>query len=454
MRNRHKASVVLVAVFLSAALLSGIPAVETLAEEEVKVTYKTPFFLDVESKIPSGSAADDIFFSDVRGKIDGTHTFDAAEVSVSWFADEACTQPYGFSEALTEDLVLYGKIKDTGRYFRSNGFGWDVQEGKVYAGDATDNNYITTDEYISPSYTDETTGNASLSFNGAKYAVYGRGLDVTKPFTVNLNFTNISADNTGDSAVAWFEYSLFPSLTLAQAGGVNTWANAGAASVIMFNLGDGGTPISFLRGLQIAGAKSSSVTEYPNVGADFKALFENGNTEISLTVEITEEGTTFTAGGKTVATSPAKQSDFSSGYAYISLATNGSANMGIEADVSVEQESGRITVSSDEGAETGEAVVSGMAVTLPITVKKGYELKSVQTGGEEITFVKLRGKEDVYAVDLPQWGRDVAVTVVTQKSAGEETSGCGSRIGKFGVAVSVFGLVCAAAFIFVGRKIS
>lgn len=240
------------------------------------------------------------------------HALVADGLSVTWYKDASYTQPYGFDEALSADLTLYGKIGESSRNFLSNGFGWDVRSGKIYDGDAINDNYITSNEYTSPSFTDEETGAASFAFSGIKYSVYGRGLDVTKPFTVDLDFTNVVADNT----TAWFLYSLFPALTLAQAAcrdrGPRTRARAAWLCSIWAT---GGAPQPITKGMDLVGYRSSTETSFTNNGADFKALFANGN-RVSLVTEITDEGTTFSSGGKVVANSPAKRTDFPSGYAY------------------------------------------------------------------------------------------------------------------------------------------
>ena len=275
--------------------------------------------------------------------------------------------------------------------------------------------------------------------------MYGRGLDVTKPFTVDLDFTNVVADNT----TAWFLYSLFPALTLAQAGVQGPWANAGAGSVVMFNLGNGGAPQPITKGMDLVGYRSSTETSFTNNGADFKALFANGN-RVSLVTEITDEGTTFSSGGKVVANSPAKRSDFPSGYAYISLASNGSPAQSIDFDVKVSQAAGNLTASADSHAKIGELKVNEMAVTLSVTVDEGYEIESVTADGISVAFVKLYGKENEYALDVPVWGKDAELKVNTKKEGGEPaSSGCGSNIGTGAgiAALSVAALFAAAVCI-------
>ena len=109
--------------------------------------------------------------------------------------------------------------------------------------------------------------------------------------------------------------------------------------------------------MDLVGYRSSTETSFTNNGADFKALFANGN-RVSLVTEITDEGTTFSSGGKVVANSPAKRSDFPSGYAYISLASNGSPAQSIDFDVKVSQAAGNLTASADSHAKIGELKVN------------------------------------------------------------------------------------------------
>ena len=448
MKIKYKKCGILAAALLSATLLFGT-ALGASAAQTVTVTYKTPFFRDVVKTTEEGGIPDEVFLPEVYGDITPGHSFYAPDLSVVWYKDAAYAEPYGFGEPLTADTTLYGKLEDGGeRYFRSNGFGWDVQFGKVYAGDPINDNYITTDSYTNPSYVDEETGVTSFSLNGAKYAAYGRGLDVSKPFTVDFDYTNVTADGL----TAWFEYSLFPSLTLAQAAGLNTWGNKGAASVLMFNHGNGGAPQAFTVGSAVAGATSTTVTEYPNAGADFKAMFANGNTEtkISLTANITDMGTTFTsAAGTVVATSPAKRADFPTGYAYFSIATNGSPVMSVGVDVAVKQESGALTAKADAGATIGELTVKGTMVTLPITVKEGYELKSVTFKDAEVAAVRLRGQENLYALDLPVWGKDGEISVVTA-STKSQSSGCKGSLVASSVALAA--AATGVALIFALKK--
>ena len=201
--------------------------------------------------------------------------------------------------------------------------------------------------------------------------------------------------------------------------------------------------------MDLVGYRSSTETSFTNNGADFKALFANGN-RVSLVTEITDEGTTFSSGGKVVANSPAKRSDFPSGYAYISLASNGSPAQSIDFDVKVSQEAGNLTASADSHAKIGELKVNEMSVTLSVTVDEGYEIESVTADGISVAFVKLYGKENEYALDVPVWGKDAELKVNTKKEGGEPaSSGCGSNIGTGAgiAALSVAALFAAAVCI-------
>lgn len=436
-------------LFVSAALAAAVAAgagaaLPAAAAGDYTVTYKVPFFADIERSVAQNSAAVPLDITAVRGEMYGLpdHAFVPDGLEVVWYTDEAYTQEYGFDVAVTEDLTLYGKIVENSQNFRSNGFGWDVRSGKVYAGDIINDNYITSNEYTCPSYTDEATGEASFLYDGIHYSVYGRGLDVTKPFTVELDFTNV----VPDGSTAWFLYSLFPALTLAQAGVQGPWANAGAASVVMFNLGDGGAPQTITEGMSIVNYTSTTVTEYPDGGTAFRAMFENGNTSISLTAEIGENGTTFTdAEGTLVATSPATRADFPSGYAYISLASNGSPSQRIDFDVQIRQEPGNITVSG-EHVTLGELSVNEMAVTLPIAAEEGYELTSVTVNGKAATFVELYSEKGTYAIDITEWGTDAKISVVAHAPSPDAESGCGSALSAGAAGGSAAALLVSLAF--------
>jgi hypothetical protein len=423
--KRRKAAVTVCAVV--AALVFAAPATaqtfRAAADDEVTVTYKTPFFNDVVYTTVIGDYALEYDFSEVRGKIDSDKVFVADGVSIEWYADEGYSTLYDFDEELTGDTVLYGKVTDTGRYVKPNGYGWDVQSGKVYAGEAVNNNYITTDSYIPAGYTDE-KGAASFSFNGTKYAVYTRGLDITKPFTVTLDFDYDPSDEESLSAMsaAWFEYSVYPSLTLAQAGGAKTWGNTGAASVLTFNLGS-----QVLAGLT-AGTVWNNVKSTTNLTAytdAFKALFDGGNAKIELTAEITDTGTTFSSGDVVVATSPAKRADFPSGYAYLNFGSiSGKA---FDVDIAVGQESGAITATVDSGATIGEVQCSGTVVTLTIDLKDGFALQSMTAGGASVAYAKVYGTKNVYALDLPVWGKDAEIKITTkEKETTSASDGNGS----------------------------
>lgn len=436
-------------LFVSAALAAAVAAgagaaLPAAAAGDYTVTYKVPFFADIERSVAQNSAAVPLDITAVRGEMYGLpdHAFVPDGLEVVWYTDEAYTQEYGFDVAVTEDLTLYGKIVENSQNFRSNGFGWDVRSGKVYAGDIINDNYITSNEYTCPSYTDEATGEASFLYDGIHYSVYGRGLDVTKPFTVELDFTNV----VPDGSTAWFLYSLFPALTLAQAGVQGPWANAGAASVVMFNLGDGGAPQTITEGMSIVNYTSTTVTEYPDGGTAFRSMFENGNTSISLTAEIGESGTTFTdANGAVVATSPATRADFPSGYAYISLASNGSPSQRIDFDVQIRQEAGDITVSG-EHVTLGELSVNEMAVTLPIAAEEGYELTSVTVNGKAATFVELYSEKGTYAIDITEWGTDAKISVVAHAPSPDAESGCGSALSAGAAGGSAAALLVSLAF--------
>ncbi len=444
MKKLWKACGALASLALAGTLMIGsVPSVFA-ASGDITVTYKVPFFADIERSVPQYSAAEQIDITAVRGEMYGMpgHAFVPDGLEVIWYADEAYTSEYGFDEALTEDITLYGKITESARNFRSNGFGWDVRSGRIYAGDIIEDNYITSNEYTSPSYTDEATGEAAFAYDGIHYSVYGRGLDITKPFTVELDFTNVLPDGN----TAWFLYSLFPALTLAQAGLQGPWANAGAGSVVMFNLGNGGAPQVIQEGMQIVNYPSTTVTEYPGDGTAFQSMFADGNMTISLTAEIGEDGTTFTsADGTVVATSPATRADFPSGYAYISLASNGSPNQRIDFDVQVSQSGGEFTVAG-EHVTLGELTVNEMAVTLPISVEDGYELTSVTVNGKEATYVELYSQKGVYAIDVAEWGKDAEIRVVASVPEEENAAsgGCSSTLSA-GAGIAGAGILAAAA---------
>ena len=420
----------LVSAAIAAAVAAGagvaVPAFA--ASGDYTVTYKVPFFADIQRSVAQYSAAVPLDITDVRGEMYGMpgHAFVPDGLEIAWYTDEAYTREYGFDVAVTEDITLYGKIVESSQNFRSNGFGWDVRSGRIFAGNIIDDNYITSNEYTGPSYTDEATGEASFVYEGIHYSVYGRGLDVTKPFTVELDFTNVVPDGN----TAWFLYSLFPALTLAQGGLQGPWANAGAGSVVMFNLGDGGAPQTIAEGMNLVGYNSTSVTEYPDGGTAFRSMFENGNTSISLTAEIGESGTTFTdANGAVVATSPATRADFPSGYAYISLASNGSPSQRIDFDV-----------------QMGDLSVNEMAVTLPITVEEGYELTSVTVNGKSATFVELYSEKGTYAIDVTEWGVDAQISVVAQAPASEDSGGCSGAVSAAGAGGGAAVLLISLAF--------
>lgn len=448
---KKTAAVAAVAVLAAAAAV--FPVTASAASATYTVTYKTPFFSDITKKVNEYSAPEEITITEVHGELYGEsgHDFVADGLEVIWYADEDYTEAYGFDEALTEDLTLYGKITETSRNFKSNGYGYDVRSGKIYAGDAVDDNYFTTDAYTSPSYTDPDTGGASFLFDGIQYAVYGRGLDVTKPFTVTFDFTDIEADESGSTPTLWFLYSLFPALALAQGGACGPWANAGACSVMMFNVGDEGTPQTITSGMSLVNYTSTSVTEYESASA-FKALFADGNTEVSFTCEITDEGTTFSSGDTVVATSPATRGDFPSGYAYMSFASNGSGDHSLSFDVEIEQETDGFTVSGDENAELGDLSVSGMAVTLPVTCAEGYSIESITANGEEIAYVSVYGSEGVYALDIEKWGPETEIYVTTAAEEEEKTSGCGSTLLFTAGGAGVAGALCLAAAACMKRK--
>lgn len=436
----------LVSAAIAAAVAAGagvaVPAFA--ASGDYTVTYKVPFFADIQRSVAQYSAAVPLDITDVRGEMYGMpgHAFVPDGLEIAWYTDEAYTREYGFDVAVTEDITLYGKIVESSQNFRSNGFGWDVRSGRIFAGNIIDDNYITSNEYTGPSYTDEATGEASFVYEGIHYSVYGRGLDVTKPFTVELDFTNVVPDGN----TAWFLYSLFPALTLAQGGLQGPWANAGAGSVVMFNLGDGGAPQTIAEGMNLVGYNSTSVTEYPDGGTAFRSMFENGNTSISLTAEIGESGTTFTdANGAVVATSPATRADFPSGYAYISLASNGSPSQRIDFDVQIRQEAGDITVSG-EHVTLGELSVNEMAVTLPIAAEEGYELTSVTVNGKAATFVELYSEKGTYAIDITEWGTDAKISVVAHAPSPDAESGCGSALSAGAAGGSAAALLVSLAF--------
>lgn len=437
---RKKFGFAAAAIAAAAMLFCAVPA---YAADSVDVTYRVPFFREVVQKTNAGAIPAEVFMTDVRGDIYGMpdHKLAAENLQLTWYRDAAYTQPYEFDTGLDSDTTLYGKLTEAERYFSYNGFGWDTQSGTVYAGDPVYNRYITNSQYDCPTYTDESDGTASLSLSGAEYVVYGRGLDVSKPFTVTLDFTNVIPDlNT-----AWFILSLFSTVTTAQVATTAPWANAGAAGVLMFNMGNGGAPQGFVEGMNLLGYVSSTTTEYANGGADFTSLFADGNLRISLTVSVTDSGTSFSSGDTVVATSPATRADFASGYAYLSFGSTGSASQRLGVDVTVEQSAGTVTASADGHAQLGELSVNGMAVTLPIDLAEGYEIASVTANGEAVPYSLLYGETNVYVLDLPFWGADASVSVTTQKIGGE-TSGCNSALGAESAVFAALAFFSCAAF--------
>ena len=211
------------AVIAAAAVLSGALS-SAYAADKVKVTYRVPFFLDVVKEIDAGEFPIEQYITDVRGQsvygMEEGYKLIANNLSLTWYKDAARTEVYEFDAPADADLTLYGKLSESERYFVYNGFGWDIQSGVVYAGEPVDDHAVTNSQYVTNSYTDEETGEASFAFSGAEYAVYGRGLSVEKPFTVDFNFKNV----TPEGNTAWFLFSLYPAVTLAQAGNTGPWA--------------------------------------------------------------------------------------------------------------------------------------------------------------------------------------------------------------------------------------
>lgn len=391
-----------------------------------KVTYKVPFMQDVVSDL--NGIPEELSVSNIRGNLYGTNKpLVSDELDIKWYADSAYTTEYGFNQGESSDVTLYGKIVEKYRNFQYNGWGWEVRSGRIPTGDPIDNNYITNDSYVAPAFTDSATGNASFDFNGSVYSVYGRALRADKPFEINLNFNNV----TPDGSTAWFLCSLFPSLTLAQTAMQAPWGNAGSGTVLMFNLANGGAPQTFGLGTPVAGVISTAVTEYPDGGNAFKSLFEGENTNITLTVEIGETGTEIKSGDKVVATSAAKRSDYPDGNVFLHFASVGSSKSAIGFDAGIRQTAGNITVGGT--AVAGNLSVNGMSVKLPIDVQSGSNVK-VTANGKEITFVKVYGEDGVYAIDIPDWGRDVSLDVSyagthsSSKEEGCKGASCGGSI--------------------------
>lgn len=428
MRKRLAGIAAAAAVGICACFGFGAPV---SAETGVKVTYHTPFFKDVVREVAEYSAPENLTIGEICEAMYGfpEHKLSTDGIAVEWYADASYTTKYGFDEAVTSSMTLYGKVVETETYTVKNGTGWDLQNGRTYAGDPIRDNYITSNEYLSPSYADPATGDASFFFEGIKYGVYARGLSVSSPFEVTFDFTNIQPDGQ----TCWFGFSLFPALTLAQFSVQTPWANAGAASSMVFNLGTDPVGIQPMNaGSSVMGRESTTQTDWAEGGAVLQSLLSEGKTELPLTVEIGESGTTFRAGEKVVATSPAKRSDFPSGYAYLHFATNGSQALKLGVDVSVRQTSGTFTGAGDAHARISDIEVNGMSVTAKIELDEGYELAEVRANGVPAKAVKLYNEENRYALDLAGWQTgDVTLSVSSKKEGGAESGGCGG-CGKSG----------------------
>lgn len=432
MKKRTACILTALAAVLGLGIFTGAPA---RASSGVSVTYRVPFFKDVVREVAEYSAPENLSIGEICSAMYGfpDHRLATDGLTVEWYADAAFQTPYGFDEALSEPLTLYGKVTESETYAVRNGYGWDLQSGRTYAGDPIRDNYITSNEYAAPSYTDPETGDASFRFEGIQYGVYARGLDVSVPFDVTFDFTDIRPDN----GTCWFEFSLFPALTLAQFGAQVPWANFGAASCMMFNLGS--DPVGQIQPIQAGGSavnlESTTQTDWAENGAVLQSLLSQ-STELALTVEIGEEGTVFRSGGQTVATSPAKRADFPSGYAYLSFASNGSPSAQLGVDISIRQSTGSATAQGDAHVSVSDVRTQGMAVTAKIVLEEGYELTGVTVNGTAAKAVRLYGEEDRYAIDLANWQTgsvEIAVTSGREGGTGEGGCGCSQESAEAGL---------------------
>ncbi len=420
-------------VLLSCPFLPS--ARQAKAAGEYTVTYRVAGFSPVTRTVHAGSAAEELLVSDLHRGLPG-RAFGEGEME--WFADADYKTVYTFEDAVTEDTTLYGRVRDVYRVFRSDGYGWDVASGKVYAGDPVDDKYVTTDVYVSPTYTDPETGDASFTLNPVNYAVYGRGFSVGKPFTVTVTLSERPEEGAG-----WLTVGLYPSLTLAQAGAESSWASVGATAALMTDVVSGNVQ-PFVIGSSVAGHTCATET-VGTVAKPFEESLTGEGNSFSFTCEITDEGTLFSReDGTVIARSPAAKKDYAAGKVWLSFASN-NATLGFT--VSLRGEAGKISVLPAEGVTAGEVSVNGMAVTLPVTVEGNGKIGSVKANGTEIALIPVYGKEGVYAVDLTEWGTDVTLEILPVQEEPAKRKGCKSAAELPAVAG-----VCLSAAIAVGLK--
>ncbi len=465
-----KIRIILIALF--AALTMCGASVVAFADDGVStqytVTYKVFTYNDQIRKVSGGAKAENLPLSEFHFKLnEGLFTDEL--YAMTWYTDPAFNDSYDFNAAVSSDITLYGKVTENtkpGDIGSADVFGWNENAADVYYQDnELSDKRVMGLNCINPLGV-SADGNAEFSFGEREGSVYYNGIDVTRPFSITVDFDDVN-NYYGEST---FSMGLYPSLSLAQISSMypylkqkSPYEDAGFMSMIHFWFNINGNDnnkeqIGKVHNTGYYAQEASPRTTWADTDASegnpfsakLKKVLEE-ESKVTFEYHIGETESYAMVKGERLVEMECKQSDFPDGVAYLAvLAERGASGMFVK----VEQALGNVTAKVKDGDKhvtVANAAVNNGFVTADITLDKGYTLKAT-IGGVEVKTAKLTNGK--YAVGMPHklLTEDFTVEFSSVAESTNNGGGCGSNVVASSSAVLSLIVLLIAGVAVVWRK--
>jgi uncharacterized repeat protein (TIGR02543 family) len=359
--------------------ITGAKTLYAKWNEKIVLTYKVKHLSDTQREIVLGGKAQKYTFAEIYGKDDPQPKYNVDSLRIVWYGDAEMTEAFNFDTEITADTNIYGRIEETKQYKQANAYGWDEPDSLR---DDSGLEFLSSAAYMYPIDMSE-NGSATYSLTRpTATAVYSRGLDVSKPFYINLDIIDATAGGN------WFVMGLYDRLTLAQLSYTGSYIPGGGAVV--------GLGFNSKTGAVLGGA----LTNW-NI-ADVYAL-AGGDASVHMAVYIAENaGDSVIKIGDTVVSSlHVSRADFDGGYAYFTFGTFYQCMV----DALVYQD---MDITADDHAHAAvSAEQNAAAVFITVDAYDGYELNGIFVDGKAVRYEEYG---DGYILFIEQYG-DIAVTL-------------------------------------------
>ena len=473
-----RVKILLVALFaaLTVCATSAVAFADETSGGGYTVTYNVFAYETRTRTVESGGKAEKLPFSEFHCDV-REGTFADEMYTLTWYTDPEFKNEYDFG-AVTGDVTIYGKLGETtalGEYGGADAFGWHRDTADVYYNNnELEDKKIIGLSCVNPVEVDETDGTATFALSTRDCSVNYNGIDVSKPFSISLDFGDVN-NFYGESCIS---LGLYNSLSIAQLssslypivadkyGNLSPYNNTGYMAMLEFWLNINAqsdahkNQIGKVRNTGTYSRDASPRTVWVDTDTslelafcnELKAILER-DSAVTFDVYIGETESYAEINGRKFVEMECKRSDFPSGRAYFTVL----AECALDVKVKLSQDMGNATATVKSGDKhvTVSSIESknGFAVA-DVKLADGYSLKAT-INGTEVVMQKLDGNK--YAIGMPYKFMTEDYTVefsaVSQSGSSGNKKGCGSAVtATSAVSLAALLLTVAATVILVRRK--